>query len=1029
MLKRLLVTVSAVLTVGGSLPAFAQLPQIRLNALFPPGGCTGTTVRVKVTDSADGDEPAELLFAHPGIRAEPAKDDSGSVIAGTFDVTIESDVPPGYYDVRVRGLFGISNPRVFRVDTLPEVSENEPNNDPGTAQKISIGQIISGQSAAAGDVDHFQFPISAGQTVVIRTEAARIDSVMQPILDVLNENGRRIATARRILDQDAALVVSSDQDQTLTVRIHDAVYAGGGSVLYRMAVDTRPLVDFVWPPVVAAGSAAAVDVYGRHLPAGEPTALQRDGRTLYRQPYVVDTGQPSGPAPGSVPAAATVRTVWWNGVPGNLIRIAVADAGLPVYTDRAPLVTDGRHLTGSFVVAGRFRPRGDAAVIRFSAKKGDVRDIRVISERLGIPTAAVLHVEQIAVDGNGRETVKNLATVTKGSQNPGGNVLPTFTSDAAWKLAVPADGLYQLRVADRFADDRQHPERVFVAEIRDTKTGFELVAFESIPSVDGKTPAGTGAVSLRRGGHCEVPVYVFRQGGHNAPIAVTAEDLPEGVTCVPAVIPPGKPSTLLILRAAADCPETTVPIRIIGTSGDISREAHVATLVHAGTNGLPRTARIAASLILNVMKDVQPFTVTIDTERVVVHQNGQVLLPLTLNRYGGFKGKVDVTFEGQPGNTNIGAVSFAPDATTAVARLYFPAKDSSGPYAGKGPAAPGRYQLVARATAKVSYRRNPWKAERAHARVADLQKQIEQQSQAAAAAEAEAQQAAAQVQAANTKIAEMEKQAAAQQQSVAQLREQLTKAADQQSALFTALRQLQQAQTGIDKSAASSAASAEALTAAAQELQAASQAFREAASEIGERTEQLRKAVVQVAETRRLLSELSARRAASQKKQQQAQAAAAAAKKKQEQLTAEKTQAEQAAKAADEAAKPKDVNVRTVTTPVDLQVFAAAGKITAAVPNGGAVKRGTSVEIPVTITRLNGFQGPVQVTLEAPSGHGLSAAPVDIPADQNQGTVVVAAAPDAAPGDVPHAVLRASTPDFQGRPAAFDIPISVKVTE
>ena len=99
------------------------------------------------------DELSALLFSDPGIVALPAKDDSGAGIANTFDVSVGKGVEPGYYEVRLRGLFGISNPRTFRVDTLPEINEAEPNNTVDVAQVASVNQIINARADAAGAVE------------------------------------------------------------------------------------------------------------------------------------------------------------------------------------------------------------------------------------------------------------------------------------------------------------------------------------------------------------------------------------------------------------------------------------------------------------------------------------------------------------------------------------------------------------------------------------------------------------------------------------------------------------------------------------------------------------------------------------------------------------------------------------------------------------------------------------------------------------------------------------------------------------
>src|SRR3954451_21387805 len=76
-----------------------DLPSIRLDSVYPPGGKAGSEVDAAVT-GADLDEAKGLHFSHPGITAEPKEK--------RFLIKIAPDVPPGIYDVRVSGLLGIS---------------------------------------------------------------------------------------------------------------------------------------------------------------------------------------------------------------------------------------------------------------------------------------------------------------------------------------------------------------------------------------------------------------------------------------------------------------------------------------------------------------------------------------------------------------------------------------------------------------------------------------------------------------------------------------------------------------------------------------------------------------------------------------------------------------------------------------------------------------------------------------------------------------------------------------------------------
>ena len=997
--------------------AIGQLPQIRLNSIFPTGAQVGSAIPLSITGSTDADEATELLFSHLGIRAIARKDAAGSVVANLFDVTVDDSVEPGFYDVRLRGVFGISNPRLFRIDTLPEIAETEPNNSLDTPQQVSLNQIVNGRSNAQGDVDVYQVAVTAGQTVVLRTEAARIDSLMQPVIEVWSQNDRRLEKSRRVLDREAATVVTSDRDQTLTVRIHDLVYGGGDAYVYRLCVDTRPLIDFCWPPVVPGGAESSLILFGRYLPGGQPANLQIDGIPLQQSARTIPAFAEEGPSLGSLPAASVIGTQWWDVSQGNLMRLAVCRGGIPVYRDSDPIVREGSRLTGGFTVAGRLPPRGTDFVVRFFAKKEDVREIEVFAQRLGVPADPMLVVERVEWAADGTETIHHLATEVNGRQNPGGGQLPTFTTDPAFRLTAPADSLYQLRIQDRYAGETLDPRQICVVDVRVPRLDFDLIAFESIASTDGLAPVTAGAVSIRRGGHYEVPVYAFRKGGHNEAITLTIQDPPEGVAALPAVIPPGKGSTKLLLAANDDAPEAVVDIRITGTAGSIRRDAHVATLLHAGVNGLPRTARLTDALLLNVMKDIQPFTITLGVVNADLHQDQQLLVPVHLKRRNGFNGKVDVAFNGQPKNVDVSTVSFAPDVTSATARLLF--KEN----AGVGPA-----QLLAYGTSTVSYRRNPWKAERAHQRVAEIQRRIDKQQQLVSDAEAIVESVSAEVTSTTKSIVALRQQLEVRMAEIETLNDQLATAADAQVSAIAALQEIQHRQFVAFSEADSVKSRLETIEAASLALETAASDLARLSFEISSRTQRLQSAIQLATEHQTQTDAVGSELNELQTKLKAAQAAVTAAQQQQEQLNRDRTQAAETAKADDEVTQAKDVSVRSVSTPVQLYVYATPGKLTAGVPGGGVIRRGASVDVTVTIARKNGFAGPATVTLLVPDGTGLSATTAAIQADQTQDTVTITAADDAPVAEITSAVLRATT-EFKGRSASFDAPVALKVTE
>lgn len=77
-------------------------------------------------------------------------------------------MPPGTYEVRVIGRFGISGARLFAVQRgLSEVAEKGPNDDAPTAQVVPMNCAIDAASDNNGD-DFDRFAAKKGQRVTIR---------------------------------------------------------------------------------------------------------------------------------------------------------------------------------------------------------------------------------------------------------------------------------------------------------------------------------------------------------------------------------------------------------------------------------------------------------------------------------------------------------------------------------------------------------------------------------------------------------------------------------------------------------------------------------------------------------------------------------------------------------------------------------------------------------------------------------------------------------------------------------------------
>jgi hypothetical protein len=130
----------------------------------------------------------------------------------------------------------------------------------------------------------------------------------------------------------------------------------------------------------------------------------------------------------------------------------------------------------------------------------------------------------------------------------------------------------------------------------------------------------------------------------------------------------------------------------------------------------------------------------------------------------------------------------------------------------------------------------------------------------------------------------------------------------------------------------------------------------------------------------------------------------------------------------DPKAKEKpNVNLTEPSNPITLFVHPAP--VSLAVDNkGGNVKQGASLEVGVTITRQNGFAGPVALTLTAPANLRLSALPAVVAENQSQAKLMIQAAKDGPAGAAPQAFVRAVA-KVRGEPVEVDEPIALTVVK
>ncbi|HJT36731.1 MAG TPA: PPC domain-containing protein [Pirellulales bacterium] len=981
----------------------------QLSAVSPCGGQQGTTVDLTISSGANLEGVKALSFSHPGITAAqkmaapPLPELPATPIANQFMVTIAADVPAGVYDVRAVGTFGISNPRSFMVGNQPEIKEQSGNNNREKAQAIELNTVVNGISEA-NNSDWYKFAAKAGQRLVIDCWAQRIDSRMDATLALYNAAGKQLARSRDSNRHDPLIDFSVPADGEYFLQVYDFVYAGNSEYFYRFAVSTAPYIDYIFPPAGTSGAKGSFTLYGRNLPGGVPADGQTiEGRPLEKLAIEIDVpaDQPGKqPPPGALaePEEAELdgfpyRLTTPQGV-SNVRRIGYAT--VPVVIEQEPNDEPAKAnvVTLPCEYVGRFGPHGDQDWLQFEAKAGEVYWIEVFSQRLGLPTDPAVLLQRITKNDKGEEQAADITDLDDRQAVGGGLAFDTRTDDGAYRFAVPADGVYRAMVRDLNYGVRPDPRHVYRLSIHREQPDFRMAAVPVFPA-NNKQIAQPWNPLLRRGGTERFDVVAFRRDGFAGEITVTAEGLPAGVSCPPAVIAAGQNGATLVLTASDQVADWVGNIEIVGRAKigetEVARNARAGTVLYAAQQNRPADARLARGLALAVTAaDTAPFTVDLGEGKLwEMSRAGKLEIPVKLTRRGEIKGNLTLTAQGLPPNVQPQNLTFDGNTNEGKFTLQINANAPLGSFA-----------FYLQTQGNVGYRRDPASAEAATKAKAEIEKLAADLATAAQAAETA-------------------KQAALKAATDADAALKAAQAA-KQTADATAKQAADEAKVAADKAtAAAAAAQADANN---QDLAAAKAAAEKASAEAAAKAKTAAEAQAAAAKA---ATEAEAKLKAANEAKAAAEKAAADAAAKAKTAADLKTAAEKRATDATNAAASKDVQLFWPSTLTTIKITPAPITMTATSPSA-ALKQGAQAEVAVKITRLYGYADAVQLQAAVPNGvQGLTIAAATIAAGQNEAKLVIQAAATATPGN--HTLTVKATAPFNGQQLTVDQPVNVVI--
>lgn len=507
--------------------AGAAPPQI--NGITPYGAQRGLPTEVTVGGANLAANPR--LVAPFRFQVAPADKPDGA--AWKPKITVDPSAAVGVYPVRVQTDDGLSNPFLFSVGQLPQVTEKEDNSTFELAQVVPAPAVIEGQ-AAGNDVDYFRFAGKKGQTVVVDAQCARIGSGVDPSIRLTTAGRTFVASADDSpgLLTDARLVAVLPEDTDYVIELSDSRYQGGGRPVYRLVVGEVPLAEEIFP------------IGGR---SGETLGLELRGGTLDGVRIAASRPIPALGAPVFAPRVSGAAIGLTGLAAGrdveSLHPLIVSD--VPELREPADPAATPPRAAVPVALNGRIDPPGDEDRFTLAVSPGQKLQIEVEAAEAGSALDGVLQVlntKSGAVLATADDTVS--APNNKANRAPG-----IVSPDPSLAFTVPG-GVTEITLALKDLEARGGVGYAYRITVLPTGPTFDL------------SPTDL-QVSIPRGGTAAIPVAVVRKG-YAGPITLKVLDPPAGLTVRPGVIADNQAVGVLTVSAAADAAFGPVALAVVG---------------------------------------------------------------------------------------------------------------------------------------------------------------------------------------------------------------------------------------------------------------------------------------------------------------------------------------------------------------------------------------------------------------------------------------------------------------------------------
>lgn len=299
--------------------------------------------------------------------------------AALLKITIAANAEPGDRELRVLTVNAISRPVLFRIGTIPEIKEVEPNEKAfaAVASPLQLPIVINGQ-IREGDVDGFRFFAKKGQKLLVSAlgryfvpyMADAVPGWFQPVVTLYDPDGKEAAYADSGgIRPDPYFYYDVPREGIWTLEVQDSLFRGRDDFVYRISIGELPWVEGIFPLGGEESNPLALQMIGRNLPT---SALRVTPEK---------TGMPS------------IHSVERLGKATFQYPVLYATDTLPEMTEKEPNdAAKAQEITLPTIVNGRIGAPGDADVYKFTAKKGEKIVIDMTARQLNSPLDGMIRI-------------------------------------------------------------------------------------------------------------------------------------------------------------------------------------------------------------------------------------------------------------------------------------------------------------------------------------------------------------------------------------------------------------------------------------------------------------------------------------------------------------------------------------------------------------------------------------------------------------------------------------------------------------